>query len=81
VNSAFCYAVWFVLMERHHVGNMGVFIFVQPVVGTLMGVLWLKEPLGIYTALGAAMVLTGVWLATRSTAEEVIPAKSPLRSR
>ncbi|MCS7309026.1 MAG: DMT family transporter [Armatimonadetes bacterium] len=74
VNSAFCYAVWFVLMERHHVGNMGVFIFVQPVVGALMGVLWLKEPFGIYTALGAVMVLTGVWLATRSTAEEQLEA-------
>lgn len=70
VNSAFCYAVWFVLMERHHVGNMGVFIFVQPVFGALMGVLWLKEPFGVYTAVGSAMVLSGVWLTTRTTARE-----------
>ncbi|GIV17378.1 MAG: permease [Armatimonadota bacterium] len=70
VNSAFCYAVWFVLMERHHVGNMGVFIFVQPVFGALMGVLWLKEPFGFYTAIGSAMVLGGVWLTTRITADE-----------
>lgn len=70
VNSAFCYAVWFVLMERHHVGNMGVFIFVQPVFGALMGVLWLKEPFGVYTAIGSAMVLSGVWLTTRTTVEE-----------
>jgi len=70
VNSAFCYAVWFVLMERHHVGNMGVFIFVQPVFGALMGVLWLKEPFGVYTAVGSAMVLSGVWLTTRTTAGE-----------
>ncbi|MCS6830194.1 MAG: DMT family transporter [Armatimonadota bacterium] len=70
VNSAFCYAVWFVLMERHHVGNMGVFIFVQPVFGALMGVLWLKEPLGVYTAIGSAMVLSGVWLTMRATVDE-----------
>lgn len=70
VNSAFCYAVWFVLMERHHVGNMGVFIFVQPVFGALMGVLWLKEPFGVYTAIGSVMVLSGVWLTTRTTVEE-----------
>lgn len=69
VNSAFCYAVWFVLMERHHVGNMGVFIFVQPVFGALMGVLWLKEPFGVYTAIGSAMVLYGVWLTTRATSK------------
>jgi drug/metabolite transporter (DMT)-like permease len=68
VNSTFCYAVWFVLMERHHVGNMGVFIFVQPVFGALMGVVWLKEPFGIYTAIGSVMVLTGVWMTTRSSA-------------
>lgn len=67
VNSAFCYAVWFVLMERHHVGNMGVFIFIQPVFGALMGVFWLKEPFGVYTAIGAAMVLSGVWLTMRSS--------------
>ncbi len=68
VNSAFCYAVWFVLMERHHVGNMGVFIFIQPVFGALMGVLWLKEPFGVHTAIGSAMVLYGVWLTTRAAA-------------
>lgn len=74
VNSAFCYAVWFVLMEKHHVGNMGVFIFVQPVFGALMGVLWLKEPFGVYTAVGSVMVLGGVWLTTRTTAEERVEA-------
>lgn len=76
VNSAFCYAVWFVLMERHHVGNMGVFIFVQPVFGALIGVLWLREPFGIYTALGAAMVLMGVWLTTRSNS---VPQREAIR--
>lgn len=79
VNSAFCYAVWFVLMQRHHVGNMGVFIFVQPVFGALMGVLWLKEQLGIFTAIGSAMVLYGVWLTSRVTACEKDKAhQSPL---
>jgi drug/metabolite transporter (DMT)-like permease len=77
VNSAFCYAVWFVLMERHHVGNMGVFIFVQPVFGALMGVLWLKEPFGVYTAIGSAMVLSGVWLTTRTTVQERAGGHAP----
>ncbi|MER3473858.1 MAG: hypothetical protein C4335_07445 [Armatimonadota bacterium] len=80
VNSAFCYAVWFVLMERHHVGSMGVFIFVQPVFGALMGVLWLKEPLGMYTALGSVMVLYGVWLTTRASAGEGEMAPQSVRS-
>lgn len=80
VNSAFCYAVWFVLMERHHVGSMGVFIFVQPVFGALMGVLWLKEPLGMYAALGSVMVLYGVWLTTRASAGEGEMAPQSLRS-
>jgi len=78
VNSAFCYAVWFVLMERHHVGNMGVFIFVQPVFGALMGVLWLKEPFGIFTAVGSAMVMSGVWLTTRATAGKPESVQQPL---
>lgn len=77
VNSAFCYTVWFVLMERHHVGNMGVFIFVQPVFGALMGVVWLKEPLGVYTAIGSVMVLSGVWLTTRTTVEERVESHAP----
>lgn len=78
VNSAFCYAVWFVLMERHHVGNMGVFLFVQPVFGALMGVLWLKEPFGVYTAIGSAMVLTGVWWTIRTAAGEAKRVEQPL---
>jgi drug/metabolite transporter (DMT)-like permease len=79
VNSTFCYAVWFVLMERHHVGNMGVFIFVQPVFGALMGVLWLKEPFGIYTGIGSALVLYGVWLTTRAAARQAVTtAPQPL---
>lgn len=70
VNSAFCYTVWFVLMERHRVGNMGVFIFVQPVCGALIGIIWLKEPFGLYTGIGSALVLYGVWLTTRATIRE-----------
>lgn len=80
VNSAFCYAVWFVLMERHHVGSMGVFIFAQPVFGALMGVLWLKEPFGMYTALGSVMVLYGVWVTTRASAGEGETVSQTLRS-
>ncbi len=71
INSTFCYAVWFVLLERHNIGKLGIFIFIQPVAGAAMAVLFNKEHLVLWTIIGAAMVLAGVWLSLRADPETV----------
>jgi drug/metabolite transporter (DMT)-like permease len=42
----------------------GVLTYAEPVVGALVGVLWLGQPLGLTSALGAAVMLAaGIWVA------------------
>lgn len=64
--SAVCYGTWYVVMERHPLSSMAPFLFVQPVMAPVFGY-WLQgERLHIWTAIGAAFVMLGVWLVAGS---------------
>lgn len=56
------YTLWYVLLERLPAGVLGVFIFVQPVVGVALGIRFEGERLGPWLILGAALIAAGVWL-------------------
>lgn len=62
VCSFLCYGVWFSLLARYNVSAMAGFLFIQPMMGPLYGYLFLGERLHPWTAVGAALVLSGVWL-------------------
>lgn len=61
------YTVWFRLLALTDASELTVFIFLQPVVGTLIGVFLLHDPFSAVTLAGAALVLGGVWGITRQT--------------
>lgn len=63
------YTLWFRLLEETDAAELSVFIFLQPVIGTLLGVFWLHDPFTALTALGAALVLAGVGCITRAGAK------------
>lgn len=54
------YTVWFQLLAVTDASDITVFIFLQPVVGTLIGVWWLHDPFGWRTFLGAVLVLVAL---------------------
>jgi drug/metabolite transporter (DMT)-like permease len=56
------YTLWYVLLEHMPAGVLGVFIFVQPVVGLALGVRFEGERLSVWLLLGAALIALGVWL-------------------
>lgn len=58
--TLFAYTMWFRLLEVADASEVTVFIFLQPVVGTLLGVLWKGDPFTTATLLGAMCVLTGM---------------------
>ena len=62
------YTVWFRLLEVTDASELTVFIFLQPVIGTLLGVFWFSDPFTTVTGLGAVLVLGGVAGITRSGA-------------
>ncbi len=60
--SAISYGTWYVIMERHPLSSMAPFLFIQPIMAPVFGYWLLGERLHVWTAIGAAFVLLGVWL-------------------
>lgn len=66
VVTALGYLAWNYGLERVEAPRLALFLNVQPVVGALLGVWWLREPLTGFTVAGGALVLIGLHLAFRT---------------
>jgi drug/metabolite transporter (DMT)-like permease len=66
VVTALGYLVWNYALERVEAPRLALFVNVQPVVGALLGVWWLREPLTAFTVMGGLLVLLGLHLAMRA---------------
>ena len=64
--TALGYLVWNYALERVEAPRLALFVNVQPVVGALLGVWWLREPLTVFTVVGGLLVLLGLHLAIRA---------------
>ena len=62
--TALTYLLWNAVLVDSQVTTMSVTLYVQPVVGALIGWLWLGERLSPSVALGAALVLVAMALVT-----------------
>jgi drug/metabolite transporter (DMT)-like permease len=71
------YTLWYILLEHLPAGVLGVFIFIQPVVGVALGVRFRGERLSMFLLLGALFIVLGVWITGRSRAAEPIPDPEP----
>lgn len=60
VVSFLSFLTWFWLLTKYRASQLGVFSFMTPVFGVLLGVVLLGEPLTREFAIGAAGVLTGI---------------------
>ena len=54
------YTLWYRLLEVADASEVTVFIFLQPVVGTFLGVVWKGDPFNRVTMAGAVCVLLGM---------------------
>lgn len=57
--------LWNKALELMPASQLANFIFVQPLVGVGLGTLWQKEPFTAWSAAGGALILVGVFAATR----------------
>ena len=69
--TVLAYTVWFLLLDRHSASDLSMFLFVQPVVGALLGVVFQHDPLTRTTLAGAASVLLGIALLNRFPPEPI----------
>src|SRR4029078_4756367 len=57
------YLVWNWALERVSAARAAIYLNVQPLVGTLLGVVWLGDPFSPYTPVGGGLVIAGLSLA------------------
>ncbi|MDX8046523.1 DMT family transporter [Gracilibacillus sp. S3-1-1] len=59
------FAVWFFLLQKENPGKVSSFLFLAPLFGVLFGWLLLDEQLHLYTLIGGAIILVGIYLVNR----------------
>ena len=79
------YLLWNLALSRVQANVAGVFLFLQPVIGALLGVITLHEDLAPTTVVGALAVFGGLLLVSRSPAsgidERYVPVVRPQREK
>lgn len=73
--TTMAFLLWNWGVKRHSAGSAGVFLNLEPVVGGLMGVVFLGESAGASGYVGGAIILAAAVLATRTP----VPPASPAR--
>ncbi|MFN8486755.1 MAG: DMT family transporter [Caldilineaceae bacterium] len=64
ISSLFCYFIWFSVSSRIGAGASAISLFAQPVVGALVGLTWLHEPLTASLVVSALLIFVALYLTT-----------------
>jgi drug/metabolite transporter (DMT)-like permease len=62
VITAVGYVAWNWALARVEAARAAAFLTVQPVVGALLGAVVLGDPVSVYTGVGGALIVVGLWL-------------------
>jgi O-acetylserine/cysteine efflux transporter len=60
------WVIWFALVRAGEASRVAAYIFAVPLTAVLIGALFLDEPLSYSLLLGAALVVSGIYLVNRS---------------
>ncbi len=63
--TATAYLTWAAGLRTVEASRLSVFIYLVPTLGLIWGFVYLDEPITLWIILGAAMILTGVWITNR----------------
>ena len=72
--SGLAYIFWYDGLQLIPASQVGVFLYIEPLVAVVVAAIVLREPLSLVTLLGGATILLGVWLVNRP-AEKVAQAQ------
>ncbi len=79
LGSCVAYLIYFGLIQRAGPTRTVMVTYVMPIVGVLLGVTFLNEPLDWKLGLGTVLVASGVWAVNRRT-HRAAPASTPVES-
>lgn len=71
------YTLWYLVLEHMPAGKVGVFVFLQPVVGIALGMCYRAEKASPLLFAGTLLVVLGVWLTGGSASAVAAPAPEP----
>jgi drug/metabolite transporter (DMT)-like permease len=69
VGTSLAWVIWFALVRAGEASRVASYIFVVPLTAVLIGVIFLDEPLGYTLLIGAAFVVSGIYLVNREPHE------------
>jgi len=67
VITAWGYVAWNWALARVAASRAAAFLTLQPAVGALLGSAFLGEPVSVFTVVGAALVVAGLWMSAAAT--------------
>ena len=59
------YIYWYDALQSLPAAHVGAFLYIEPVVSTLVAAAMLKEEIVLASVLGGGLILLGVWLVNR----------------
>jgi drug/metabolite transporter (DMT)-like permease len=65
--SGLAYIFWFDALKALPASQVGVFLYLEPLVAVVVAAIILGEALSLSTLLGGVIILAGVWLVNRTT--------------
>ncbi len=65
LSSAFAYLLWYQALAVMPVAKLIVFQFLQPVAGMVISYFLIGERYTLWLLLGAAMIMSGIWLVNK----------------
>jgi len=72
-SSGLTYFLWNYALGRMDASKVSVFVFFVPIIAIGIGVLFLKEPITIFTLIGIVLVLFGIYLTEKKAKKIVCP--------
>ena len=69
VGISAAWVIWFALVRAGEASRVAAYIFAVPLTAVLIGVVFLDEPLGYTLLVGAALVVSGIYLVNRTPSE------------
>lgn len=65
LSTGFAYAFWYDALDVLEASKVGVFMYIQPLVGMVTAFMILGEPISLFLLIGGGLILTGVYLVNR----------------
>ena len=70
VGISAAWVIWFALVRAGEASRVAAYIFAVPLTAVLVGVVFLDEPLGFALLVGAALVVSGIYLVNRTPSQK-----------